>query len=296
MPKHIRNGKIVGGAIGIARNLFFDKTKKNLLAAENVQDAVDELSEKSNNYLNLVDVEKVSSAIDFNEYLEAGTQIIVPKNAVAVNCENIPEPVAGTLIVVDPASDANKNLDSAYALRLQFYITYTGNIYTRKMENDPNGEHVFRSWDKLINSISLGSITAVSSKSTDMLVEPSIIELSRTTVHTNTSSYQLTSDGGIKILTEGDYLISGGCYFYDGYAINDMVKILVYKNSIANNNVLMAVYYRMPSDYIPLGLPSKVLHLAANDVIYLCANNSTEARGRVSNNDVNTYMTISRVY
>lgn len=51
MPKHIRNGKIVGGAIGIARNLFFDKTKKNLLAAENVQDAVDELSEKSNNLL-----------------------------------------------------------------------------------------------------------------------------------------------------------------------------------------------------------------------------------------------------
>lgn len=52
MPKHIRNGKIVGGAIGIARNLFFDKTKKNLLAAENVQDAVDELSEGINNNAN----------------------------------------------------------------------------------------------------------------------------------------------------------------------------------------------------------------------------------------------------
>lgn len=52
MPKHIRNGKIVGGAIGIASNLFFDKTKKNLLAAENVQDAVDELSEGINNNAN----------------------------------------------------------------------------------------------------------------------------------------------------------------------------------------------------------------------------------------------------
>lgn len=76
MPKHIRNGKVVGGAIGIARNLFFDKSKKNLLTAENVQDAVDELSEKKS------DVSIKQTSGDFIHLTDSVESGLVVSNAV----------------------------------------------------------------------------------------------------------------------------------------------------------------------------------------------------------------------
>lgn len=78
MPKHIRNGKIVGGAIGIARNLFFDKSKKNLLTAENVQDAVDELSESVKDRLDSVK-QTSGDFIHLTDSVESG---LVVSNAV----------------------------------------------------------------------------------------------------------------------------------------------------------------------------------------------------------------------
>ena len=89
MPKHIRNGKVVGGAIGFAKNLFFDKTKKNLLTTTNVQDAIDELSENLDEKIGSTDISSIGDGTITGAVKEIKNQLtgnLVVDNTDTISC------------------------------------------------------------------------------------------------------------------------------------------------------------------------------------------------------------------
>ena len=92
---------------------------------------------------------QIQTGTDFNN-LGIG-QYIVSSDAIASTCINTPSPTAGQLIVCDNTG-GYKNLTDVWAYRQQYFITASGNIWSRYMTTDGSAKLTVTSWRKLAYS------------------------------------------------------------------------------------------------------------------------------------------------
>lgn len=95
------------------------------------------------------------------------------------------------------------------------------------------------------------------------------------------------SSNGIKVAASGTILVIASAYFYTGFTANDLVGIVVYKNS---TNVCEHTLKVSTSKPYQSTFCSTLVDVSAGDVIYLYARNSTAAQGIVKNYTGRTFI------
>lgn len=86
------------------------------------------------------------------------------------------------------------------------------------------------------------------------------------------------SNGGVKCAKSGYVEVSGAIYFVSGFNANDLVHLVIKKNS---TNIVNAVH-RLPGDYDYYSIAPIVYSVSEGDTLYLYAYNQTAARGQIN--------------
>ena len=87
--------------------------------------------------------QEITEAINFNSCLTVGTYTI-PTNAIAAACTNKPSNNAGRLIVWNMGN--GKTISGSYSYGGQFYINYSGYIYSRTIKTGSTGSYTYGLW------------------------------------------------------------------------------------------------------------------------------------------------------
>ena len=167
MAKLMVDGMEVGGTFTSgesgstnASDHIYDNTNSENITSENVQGAIDELDKRISEQITLGKINsdhRLLESVDFNDILEVG-QYYVSSDEVAATCVNIPEPVAGNVFVTDPTNVHSEMGGTQVAYRVQYYNTYTNNVYSRDVVWNTT-DTTFGEWRKVINSSDLDEVS-----------------------------------------------------------------------------------------------------------------------------------------
>lgn len=128
------------------------------------------------------------------------------------------------------------------------------------------------------NAIGLGIYASLTNQSTSLTLTTSA---QKVPLHGSFAQYGGCSESGngIKVPVAGVYLITGLAYFTTGFAESDMIHADLRKNGSSLGDSICRTY--LASAYQSLAAPTRIVSLAANDIITLHAWNQTAARGTV---------------
>lgn len=101
------------------------------------------------------------------------------------------------------------------------------------------------------------------------------------------------SSNGIKVEKAGIYEISGTAYFTTGFTVNDVMHMLLIKNSTTVVDNGKRAYAAAP--YENIYVSPTIINLAAGDVIYVHVYNQTGARGTVGTGSQRNYLKVNRI-
>lgn len=86
------------------------------------------------------------------------------------------------------------------------------------------------------------------------------------------------NNGGVKCAKGGYVEVSGAIYCVSGFNANDLVHLVIKKNS---TNIINAVH-RLPNNYDYYSIAPIIYSVSAGDMLYLYAYNQTAARGQIN--------------
>ena len=121
----------------------------------------------------------------------------------------------------------------------------------------------------------------------DIALSTSEKKITLSTNRGNVGNYLSNWNGGVTCYKSGYVEVSAGIYFVSGFTANDLVHLVIKKNS---TNIINAVH-RLPGNYDYYSVAPIVYSVSEGDTFYLFAYNQTAARGQI-NAGVSSWLTV----